>query len=78
MSYEGHNTLKQDVRFVHQGRDIGRLVDMAATLEQTALREWLISFSSPGDALATEGLPGSMQSEVELHFSGPAAAAEAL
>ena len=51
---------------------------MAATLEQTALREWLISFSSPGDALATEGLPVSMHSEVELHFSGPAAAAEAL
>ena len=51
---------------------------MAATLEQTALREWLSSFSSPGDALATEGLPASMHPEVELRFSSQAAAAAAL
>ena len=52
-----------------QGRDIGRLVEMAASLEEAALREWLCSFSDPRKALESEGLPEFMLSDIQRHLS---------
>ena len=54
---------------VLQGRDIGRLVEMAATLEEAALREWLSSFSNSREALKSEGLPEFMLSDLQRQLS---------
>ena len=51
-----------------QGRDIGRLIQMAASLEETAVREWLSSFSDPREALKSEGLPESLLSDIQGHL----------
>ena len=52
-----------------QGRDIGRLVEMAASLEEAALKEWLCSFSDPREALRSEGLSESMLSDIQRQLS---------
>ncbi|CAL5229746.1 g13128 [Coccomyxa viridis] len=52
-----------------QGKDIGRLLAMAASLEQAAVKEWLGSLSDPSDALGIDKLPESVLAEVQQHLS---------
>ena len=52
-----------------QGKDIGRLLAMAASLEQAALREWMGSFSDASNALGVDNLPESVFHDVQQHLS---------
>ena len=52
-----------------QGKDIGRLLAMAASLEQAAVKEWLSSLSDLSDALGTEKLPESVLADIQQHLS---------
>jgi len=53
---------------VVQGKDIRRLLGMAATFEQAAVKEWLCSFSGANDALRTGNVPESVCANIQQHF----------
>ena len=42
---------------------------MAASLEKSAVKEWLGLLSDPSDALGMRDLPESVSSDIQQHFS---------
>ena len=52
-----------------QGKDIGRLLVMAASLEKAAVKEWLGSLGDQSNALEMLDLPESVSYDAQQHFS---------